>query len=238
MELTPELTSFSVLMIGFFLGLRHATDADHLAAVSTIVSEKRGLFSAIIVGGFWGIGHTLALLLVGLLVIFLKLQISASFESKLEAVVGLMLVALGTNALRKIARTKKIHIHSHQHDGREHSHVHVHRDESGEEATHHRFSPRSVLIGMVHGLAGSAALMLLIIPSIHSNAVALAYILVFGLGSVGGMMLMSAVISVPFYLTVGRFNFLNKGMRLTSGLLSTGLGLFIIYQFLFSGLTA
>jgi sulfite exporter TauE/SafE len=237
MELSPQLTSFSVLMIGFFLGLRHATDADHLAAVSTIVSERRGLFSAVFVGGLWGIGHTISLLLVGLGVILLKLQIPESAEAGMEAVVGVMLVILGINALIKIAKTRKIHIHAHEHDGLQHTHVHVHRDEVSE-TTHHRFSPRSVLIGMVHGLAGSAALMLLVVPSIHSQMVALAYILVFGLGSVCGMMLMSIAISIPFYLTAGRFDLFNKGLRLGSGVLSMGLGLMIIYEYLFSGLRA
>src|SRR3954462_15748701 len=102
MEISPQLSTFSVLMIGFVLGLQHATEADHLAAVSTIVSEKKNLLTASIVGGLWGVGHTISLFAVGILVIFLKLQISESIEAKLEACVGGMLILLGLNALRKL----------------------------------------------------------------------------------------------------------------------------------------
>src|SRR6478672_9818636 len=102
MNLSPELSTFSILLIGFVLGLQHATEADHLAAVSTIVSEKKNLFTASLVGGLWGIGHTISLFAVGVLVIFLKLQISDTLETRLEACVGLMLVLLGLNALRKL----------------------------------------------------------------------------------------------------------------------------------------
>lgn len=216
-------------MIGFVLGLRHATDADHLAAVSTIVSEKKDLFTASLVGGLWGVGHTLSLFAVGLVVILLKLQISKSVEAMLEACVGVMLVILGLNALRKIFQAKKIHVHTHEHDGHTHTHIHSHQLEVSEES-HHRFSPRSILIGMVHGLAGSAGLMFLILPTIESPVVALAYILIFGVGSIGGMMAMSFVIGLPFHLTEGRLNFVNRGIRLAAGLFSLALGGYIVYE--------
>lgn len=229
MQLSPELSTFSVLLIGFVLGLQHATEADHLAAVSTIVSEKKNLFTASIIGGLWGVGHTISLFAVGIIVIFLKLQISESVEAKLEACVGLMLVILGLNALRKLFGTKKIHFHTHEHGGHVHSHVHAHADEAKEES-HHRFSPRSVVIGMVHGLAGSAALMLLVVPTIPSPLVALLYILIFGIGSIGGMMAMSFLIGLPFHFTANRFDILNKAIRLCAGVFSLGLGLSIIYE--------
>lgn len=229
MELTPELSAFSVLLIGFVLGLRHATDADHLAAVSTIVSERKNLFTASLIGGFWGIGHTVSLFAVGLVVIFLKLQISESIERKLEAAVGVMLVILGANALRKLLRSSRIHAHTHDHDGHAHTHIHIHKDETNERS-HHRFSPRSVVIGMVHGLAGSAALMLLVVPTIASPWLAMLYILVFGIGSVGGMILMSFLIGLPFHFTADRFDFLNRAIRLCAGIFSLGLGLSIIYE--------
>ena len=175
MEITPDLTTYSLLFFGFVLGLRHATEADHLAAVSTIVSERKSLFSAALVGGLWGVGHTIALFVVGLIVILLKLQISESVEAKLESVVGLMLVILGVNAVRKILSSKTIHAHTHDHSGHEHKHLHTHADETAE-ASHHRFSPRSVVVGMIHGLAGSGALMFIILPLIESPVVALAYL--------------------------------------------------------------
>lgn len=234
MELTPELSTISVLLIGFVLGLHHAVEADHLAAVSTIVSEKKSLFSASIVGGLWGLGHTISLFVVGAVVIFLKFQISKTTEVRLEAIVGVMLVLLGINALRKLFTAKKFHLHAHEHGEREHVHIHSHGDES-DPASHHRFSPRSILIGMVHGLAGSAALMLLIVPSIASPLVALAYILIFGVGSIGGMMAMSFLMGMPLHFTANRFDILNKGIRLCAGVFSLSLGAFIIYEKLLQG---
>lgn len=231
METTSELTTLAILLTGFLLGLYHAVEADHLAAVSTIVAERKNILSSVFIGGFWGVGHTLTLLLVGVLVVFLKLQIPAALEARLEAAVGVMLVLLGVNALRKLPRTAEIHVHTHEHEGRRHTHIHTHRD-GAEEETHHfaRFSPRSVLVGMVHGLAGSAALMLLIIPAVGSTAAALLYILVFGIGSIGGMMLMSLLIGLPIHLTAGRFTRLNRTILAAAGLFSLGLGIFVVYE--------
>ena len=234
MELTPQLSTFSVLLIGFVLGLQHAIEGDHLAAVSTIVSEKKNLWTASIVGGMWGLGHTISLFVVGALVIFLKLQISESVEMKLEAIVGGMLILLGLNALRKLFAAEKIHVHAHEHGEREHVHIHSHSSERTE-SSHHRFSPRSIAIGMVHDLAGSAALMLLVVPTIESPAVAMAYILIFGIGSIGGMMAMSFLIGLPIHFTANRFDFLNKGIRFCAGVFSLVLGGLIVYEKLLVG---
>jgi hypothetical protein len=211
MELTPELSTLSVLLLGFFLGLSHAIEADHLAAVSAIVSEKKNIFSAAIVGGLWGVGHTISLFVVGAIAIFLKLQISETAEAKLEAIVGGMLILLGLNALRKLFTAKEIHAHTHEHGARAHTHFHLHKDEESGEKSHHRFSPRSVLIGMVHGLAGSAALTIAV-------------------GSIGGMMLMSLLLGLPFHFTANNFVVLNKAIRLAAGIFSFGLGMFIVYE--------
>lgn len=228
MDLPSELSTISILMIGFALGLQHAIEADHLAAISTIVSEKKSLLTASIVGGLWGLGHTIALLATGAFVIFLKVQISETVEARLEAVVGGMLILLGLNALRKLFRADKIHVHAHEHGKREHVHIHTHGNEP--EESHHRFSPRSVLVGMVHGLAGSAALMLLILPVIPSSSLALLYIMIFGLGSIGGMMAMSFLIGLPFHFTAGRFEFFNRGIRFLAGVFSLTLGSFVVYE--------
>jgi sulfite exporter TauE/SafE len=229
MELTPQLRSFSVLLIGFVLGLQHAVEADHLAAVSTIVSERKNLLTASIIGGLWGVGHTISLFVVGIVVIFLKLQISESTETRLEAVVGAMLVILGLNALRKLFTAEKVHVHTHEHGSRAHVHIHSHEN-SAAAPSHHRFSIRSVIIGMVHGLAGSAALMLLVVPTIASPWVAILYILVFGIGSIGGMMAMSFLIGLPFHFTANKFEFLNKAIRLCAGIFSLGLGVTIMFE--------
>lgn len=228
MELTPDLSTISILLIGFALGLQHAVEADHLAAVSTIVSEKKSVLTASIVGGFWGLGHTISLLVVGAVVIFLKVQISETTEARLEAAVGVMLMLLGLNSLRKLVTSEKVHIHKHQHGERQHIHIHAHDDERDD--THHRFSPRSILIGMVHGLAGSSALMLLILPVIPSPAVALLYIVIFGVGSIGGMMAMSLLIGLPFHFTAGRFALMNGLIRTAAGLFSLTLGGYIVYE--------
>ena len=223
-----ESPTLAVLGIGFLLGLQHAIEADHLAAVSTIVSEKKSLVTASLVGGLWGIGHTISLFVVGALVILLKLQISEVIEARLESIVGVMLVLLGLNALRKLF-TSHVHAHVHNHGEREHVHFHTHAEESAQES-HHRFSVRSIIIGMVHGLAGSAALMLLIVPTISSPIVGLLYILTFGIGSIGGMMAMSFLIGLPIHFTANRFDIVNKGIRLSAGMFSLGLGAFIVYE--------
>ena len=229
METSQEISTFSILLFGFVLGLRHATEADHLAAVSAIVSEKKNLFTSAIVGGLWGVGHTISLFVVGVLVIFLKLQISETVEAKLEAMVGGMLIILGINALRKMLQRDKIHAHTHTHEGHPHIHFHTH-DQDVAEKSHHRLSPRSVVVGMVHGLAGSAALMFLVVSTIPSSAVAVMYILIFGIGSIGGMMAMSFLIGLPFHFTANRFDILNKGIRLVAGVFSLGLGGYIVYE--------
>lgn len=229
MESTTELTTTSVLLLGFVLGLHHAIEADHLAAVTAIVSEKKNVFTASIVGGLWGVGHTISLFIVGLIVIFLKLQISESVESKLEGIVGIMLVALGVNAIYKLVRSDKVHAHKHSHGDVTHTHLHTHGEDEAAES-HHRLSPRSVLVGMVHGLAGSAALMLMIVPLIPSALVALLYIVIFGVGSIAGMMAMSLLIGLPFHFTSSRFKLLNSGIRVAAGLFSLILGASIIYE--------
>lgn len=226
-----ELSVVSVIVFGFLIGLKHAVEVDHLAAVSTIVAERRSIFSSAIIGGFWGIGHTIALLVACSLVVFLKFQISESLEAKLEMLVGAMLILLGLNALRKLWKNERIHIHLHEHEGHQHTHIHVHQNEKAEE-THHfmKFSPRSIFIGMIHGLAGSAGLMLLILPTIKSPFFVLLYILMFGIGSIGGMMLVSLILGLPVYLTSGKFQRLNKLVLGIAGVFSFGLGALIIFE--------
>jgi high-affinity nickel permease len=226
---TSEQSAIAVLLIGFIFGLYHAIEADHLAAVSAIVSEHKNVLTAAVIGGFWGLGHTVSLFFVGASVIFLKFQISESTEGILEGVVGLMLVFLGLNAIRKIISAQQIHAHTHDHDGHKHSHLHIHEDEKAE-PSHHRFAPRSVLVGMIHGLAGSAGLMLLVLPTIPSPGVALLYITVFGVGSIAGMMIMSFFMGLPLYFTADRFVTINKCIRLFAGLFSLVWGAMLINE--------
>jgi len=237
------VSAISLLAFGFALGLKHATEADHLAAVSTIVSDRKSIWSASLVGGLWGVGHTISLFAAGVAVILLHFEISERLARGLEFCVALMLVALGIDALRRLASGGQIHMHMHRHGGRMHVHPHVHdaRHAQKEKGTHaHSAEPhtdhlpaigaRPLVVGMIHGLAGSGALMLLVLSTISSPLVGLFYILVFGAGSIGGMMLMSLLLSVPFYLTTTRFVRVDWAMRCMAGLFSLGLGLFMVYQ--------
>lgn len=244
-----SLTITSALAFGFALGLRHAVEADHLAAVSAIVSERKSVWGATFLGGLWGLGHTASLVAVALAVVLFDLRVGERTELLLEACVGVMLVALGANALRKLARGGRLHLHFHRHGGREHAHPHVHdgtelahehgKTEGHEHGraprlapAHHglRFDARTLAVGMLHGLAGSAALMLLVVSTVESRVVALLYVLVFGVGSAGGMMLMGALVSLPMRLTAARFRSANAMIRGAAGLFSLGLGLLIIYE--------
>src|SRR3989442_864856 len=196
-------TLIGLLGLGLILGLRHALDPDHIAAVSTIVSESKSMRRSSLVGTFWGLGHTVSLLVAGIFVIVLKFEISPRLASWIEVVVALMLILLGGRSLLKSVRGFKVHVHQHSHDGTEHVHVHIHRP--GEQHKHrHRhlikLGTRPFLIGLVHGMAGSGALTILVLATIPSALAGLVYMAVFGLGSIGGMFLMSALISVPFVL--------------------------------------
>jgi ABC-type nickel/cobalt efflux system permease component RcnA len=231
-------STFAVLGLGFLLGLKHATEADHLAAVSTIAAERKSLLSSALVGGLWGLGHTISLTVAGILMLILNFEISEQTETALEFCVGIMLTLLGLNVLRKLMRGGQLHFHTHEHGSRAHVHPHVHEAGRADEPhTHHGlgFSPRALLVGMVHGMAGSAALMLLVIPTIESKAIGLLYIIVFGAGSIGGMMIMSFLVGLPFTLTALRFNRFNRLLQGAAGIVSIGLGLFIVYEKGFSG---
>lgn len=222
--------AFAVLGLGFFLGLKHATEADHLAAVSTIVSNRRSLFSSVLVGGLWGLGHTISLVAAGVFVLLLDFQISQETERWLEISVGVMLTLLGLNVIRKLFSGGILHFHEHDHGG--HAHVHPHLHEPATPDIHHgkQFRPQALFVGMVHGLAGSAALMLIVIPTITSRVLGLLYVVIFGIGSIGGMMLMSFFVGLPFHLTASRFNRFNKLMQAGAGGLGILLGLWIVYQ--------
>ena len=227
-------TLIGLLGLGLILGLRHALDPDHIAAVSTIVSESRSVRRSSLIGTCWGLGHTMSLLVAGVLVIALKIQISDRLALWMEFAVALMLILLGLKAVLKPLRGWRIHVHQHAHGGSSHSHAHLHRP-SEEHAHQHRHLIRSgarpFLVGMVHGMAGSAALMILVLATIPSALAGLIYIAVFGLGSVGGMLIMSSLISLPFILTRQRFNVLSQGLQVAVGLFSLGFGLFLSWQY-------
>jgi high-affinity nickel permease len=226
------LQVLSILGVGFVLGLRHALDADHLIAVSTIVSERKRFWSSSFVGVLWGLGHTASLLGVGLLVIAFHVQIPEKIALFMEFAVALMLILLGVNVLWKMKKGATFHVHTHEHDHRLHIHPHLHEVNEGTQHIHHASSKvdkKPFFIGMIHGMAGSAALMLVVLATISSRVLAVLYIAIFGLGSVGGMFLMSALIGLPFSMT-SQHTRLNNVVRTSAGIISVCFGLFYAWQ--------
>lgn len=217
---------------GLLLGIQHALDPDHLIAVSTIVSEHKSFKWASLIGAFWGLGHTTTLFIVGLLVVGLRLTIPPRLAGGLEMLVAAMLIVLGINVLRRAFVTERIHLHTHTHNPETHTHVHAHDNpKEGHAHTHPlKTMRRPFLVGMVHGLAGSAALMLLVLSTIDAPLPALIYIVIFGLGSIGGMLLLSGIISVPFVLTARRFAAMNRSIRILAGVSSVVFGLFLGWE--------
>lgn len=206
----------SLAALGFVVGLRHAIEADHLAAVTAIVTERRSLLSSSMVGALWGLGHTLALLIAGALVLLLRYEPSERTTHALELCVGLMLVGLGANVFRTLIRPGAIR--SHQHSEVEPS---SHADVWG--------ISRPLFVGMVHGLAGSAPLLLLALTMVSSRLAAFSYIAVFGIGSMMGMAIMSMLIGLSALLSTQSAR-THLALRGVAGVFSVGLGLFIVYQ--------
>ncbi len=191
------------LSLGFAVGLAHALDADHVAAVAAMMGrddDRRGIVAR---GAAWGLGHTIALFLICSVVLLLGLTISGTLEAALELTVGIMIVGLGLRVLWKLHR-ERIHIHAHQHDGSRHIHAHSH---AGDPDRHdasphaHRHRARALLptigVGLVHGAAGSAGLLVLIVATAESTAQAMGAFAIFGLGSLIGMTLLTAAASYP-----------------------------------------
>ena len=224
--MTPS--PFAILGLGFVLGLRHALDVDHIVAVSTLVSQRRGLWRSLLVGAVWGLGHTAALLAAGVAVIALHAEIPPRAAQLLELGVAAMLVGLGLNLLWTLWRGGTFHLHAHEHVGHRHLHAHRHAAGLAPSDTHHhavRSARRPFLVGIVHGLAGSAALMLAVLATIPSPAIAVAYILVFGAGSVGGMMIMSTLLGLPLAIAAERFTRAELALRAAAGVGSVAVGL-------------
>ena len=253
---------FAITAVGFVLGMRHATDPDHVIAVTTIVSRQRSIRTAALVGTLWGVGHSLTILTVGAAIILFKVIIPPRLGLAMELAVGIMLILLGvlnlTGTTRSITErfTPKVaggHSHPHAHGDYVHSHFHGHR--AGEHGHAEDATPlakldrslatfgrgigkrlglyqtlRPLVVGIVHGLAGSAAVALLVLATIHNSAWGVLYLLIFGVGTIGGMMLTTAAIAVPYAYTGRGFARLNSGLAAASGLVSLAFGLFIAYE--------
>jgi hypothetical protein len=243
----------AIMLLGFFLGMRHATDPDHVVAVTTIVSRERSMLHATLIGALWGLGHTFTILVVGAAIILFKLTIPARLGLSMELCVGLMLILLGVLNLTGVLRRAMEWIANRGVGSGEHWHflfgrwmVHTH-DEDGEPLLMDSFSIvgwtprwwkqlglfhilRPLVVGIVHGLAGSAAVALLVLTTISRPSWAIGYLLIFGLGTVAGMMLITAAIAIPFAYSLRRFVQLNRGLAVASGFVSVVFGLFLCYQ--------
>lgn len=229
------MTTLSILFVGLLLGMQHATEADHLAAVASLATRQTSLARTLRLGVAWGVGHALTLMLFAGLVLILGRVISPGLERALEAAVGVMLVGLGGDVLRRLLRDR-IHFHVHHHGpATRHVHAHSHRGEGPHAGSTHRHEHatrlpmRALAVGTMHGLAGSAALVVLSLQAVPSVALGLGYIALFGAGSMIGMALLSVAIAVPLRATAARLTHVHRWLTASVGLFSCSLGLWAIW---------
>jgi high-affinity nickel-transport protein len=248
---------FSIIAVGFFLGMRHATDPDHVIAVTTIVSRQRNIMRAAWTGIFWGIGHTITIFIVGVGIILFNLAIPVRLGMSMELSVAFMLIFLGVmnvvsfrRSLPEIsaaAHSNGAFTHSHVHSHGAYVHVHPHQHAADAPAHEHQHAPltfldrtfggsdlyqhiRPLAIGLVHGLAGSAAVALLVLATIPNSRLAIAYLLVFGIGTIAGMMAITMSIASTLHLVGRNRQGFTRKLSLTSGLISLIFGLIVAYQ--------
>ncbi len=212
-----------LLIFGFLLGIKHAFDTDHIVAVSTMISEFKNPFRASLAGAFWGFGHTTTLFIIGLIILLLKISIPENISLSFELLVGFMLVFLGIRAIWQ--RNINLHEHIHQHKNSAHSHLHFHTL-----TKHFHRHHKSFLIGIIHGLAGSGALMILVLSTVHSILEGIYYILIFGIGSIVGMSLISILIGFPLVYSTQKFPKAEKYLRIITGTLGIIFGIILIYE--------
>lgn len=230
--------SVSVLLLGFVIGIRHALDADHVAAVASLATRSQSISDTVRQGAFWGLGHTAALFLFGTVVLTLDAVIPERLAQGLEFLVGLMLIVLGVDVLRRMTKDR-IHFHAHRHvNGAIHFHAHSHAGEKGHDPDQHYhdhsrdFPLRALFVGLMHGMAGSAALILLSLQAVDTPIQGLLYIALFGAGSILGMMGLSAVIAIPLRFSgMGqRLTCLHMGLQATIGIVTMAIGTMLAYQ--------
>lgn len=227
-----------VLLLAFLLGMRHALEVDHLAAVASLATRSRTRWQTVSQGAAWGLGHTIMLLAAGGVCLLASIAIPARLARGFEIAVGIMLLVLGADVLWRMRR-QHVHLHVHHHEGGV-RHLHAHSHAPGEAGNEHHhahlhvhphprgFPRRALLVGLVHGLAGSAALLLLTVTALGSRWLGLAYILVFGLGSILGMAVLSAVIAVPMQGTARALTRTHRVIELLTGVATVVIGLWVI----------
>ncbi len=226
----------AVLLLGFLIGMKHALEADHVAAVASLASRSRSLPEAIRMGAAWGLGHTLTLFTVGAVVLSIDTVLPERIAAMLEFGVGIMLLWLGADVVFRLIRDR-IHFHLHRHDdGTVHFHAHSHAGHEVHDATSHRHEHRprlplrGLMVGCMHGMAGSAALILLTLGEIDSLPLALGYMVLFGIGSMVGMAALSFAIALPLRRAATSLTWAHNALHGCLGLGTVGLGAWMIYH--------
>jgi cytochrome c biogenesis protein CcdA len=226
---------FGILGLGFLLGMQHALEADHIAAVSSIAARRGHVADIVKHGLTWGLGHTLTLFAFAGAAILLGRAIPETIARPMETAVGVMLIFLGAHVLWRLWRDR-VHFHKHGHgDGTAHFHAHSH---AGETAPHvrtahaheHGFRWRTLLVGLMHGMAGSAALLVLAVSQASSSAVGLAYVALFGIGSMIGMGALSTLIAVPLAISAHWLTWANRGLQGAVGLATIAIGIVTVVE--------
>jgi high-affinity nickel permease len=226
---------FAILGLGFLLGMQHALEADHIAAVSSIAARRSRISDIVKHGLTWGLGHTLTLFVFAGVAILLGRAIPESVAKPIEGAVGIMLIGLGAHVLWRLWRDR-VHFHRHGHaDGTVHFHAHSHAGDTLQHvrtlhAHEHGFRWRTLLVGLMHGMAGSAALLVLAATQASSPAAGLGYVALFGIGSMIGMGALSAVIAVPIAVSARFLTAANHGLQGAVGVVTIGVGLVTLVE--------
>ena len=226
------MTLVNTLLLGFLIGLKHALEVDHVAAVASLASKTTSVREGLTLGASWGLGHTITLFIFSSIVLILDTVVSAQLALTLEFFVGCMLVFMGGAIIKNIVK-KRIHLHMHNHsDGTTHLHFHSHVQDNVEHQHTHtqQFSIRALLVGMMHGMAGSAALIVLTLDSVSSIETRLVYIFLFGVGSVIGMALLSLLMIIPLRHSEYAANRTYQSLQVFIGLVTLFLGMIIMYE--------
>ncbi|MDH2385447.1 urease accessory protein [Bradyrhizobium sp. CER78] len=225
---------FGILSLGFLLGMQHALEPDHIAAVSSIAARRTHVGDIVKHGLTWGLGHTLTLFIFAGVAILLGRAIPETVSQPIETAVGVMLVGLGAHVWWRLWRDR-VHFHSHSHGDTTHFHAHSHAGETGPHvsAAHshaHGFRWRTLLVGLMHGMAGSAALLVLTVSQAPSPVIGLGYVALFGIGSMIGMGVLSSVIAVPLAASARWLTWANRGLQMAVGAVTIAIGIHSIIE--------
>jgi ABC-type nickel/cobalt efflux system permease component RcnA len=226
---------WSAVVLGFVLGLRHALDPDHVVAVSTIVTAEPSWRRSSLIGSFWGLGHATSLLTLGGLIVALRINITELAASRLEIIVSFMLMGLGVYAIRSARAGFRLHAHPHEHDGQEHVHLHVHEPHAQPVHRHAHplgFGLRPYAIGLVHGVAGSGGLALLVMATAKTATAGLLYMAALAFGALVGMGILSGLLTLPLAVLRTRYETLHLRFQFLSGVCSVAFGLWLFSEHL------